>query len=125
MNRLDDPPGTSLNGAAHGELLDRVQQLRLDGQLGAAKDARPRNAPWLPWILAAALALAWAGMGLRTYRNAPADGGNLAIAPVNPSPGSVSTAGASPPFCTPVFLTPAQPPPQPVHKVCMPFGVPP
>lgn len=100
MNRLDDPPGTSLNGAAHGELLDRVQQLRLDGQLGAAKDARPRNAPWLPWILAAALALAWAGMGLRTYRNTPADSGNLAVAPGNPSPGSTST-GASTPVAAP------------------------
>ena len=96
MNRLDDPPGTSLNGAAHGELLDRVQQLRLDGQLGAAKDARPRNAPWLPWILAAALALAWAGMGLRTYRNTPADSGNLAVVPGNPSPGGTSTGAPTP-----------------------------
>ncbi len=102
MNRLDDPPGTSLNGAAHGELLDRVQQLRLDGQLGAAKDARPRNAPWLPWILAAALALAWAGMGLRTYRNAPADAGNLAaVAPGSPSPGSAPTAGTPTPVAAP------------------------
>ena len=103
MNRLDDPPGPSVNGAAHGDMLNRVQQLRLDGQLGAAKDARPRNAPWLPWILAAALALAWAGMGLRTYRNTPADGAsNLAtVAPVNSSPGNGS-ASSSP---TPVAAT--------------------
>ena len=96
MNRLDDPPGTSLNGAAHGDLLDRVQQLRLDGQLNAAKDARPRNAPWLPWILAAALALAWAGMGLRTYRNPGTGDGNLAVAPVNTTTGGAASSPGSP-----------------------------
>ena len=94
MNRLDDYPAraaASTNGAAHGELLDRVQQLRLDGQLHAAKEARPRNAPWLPWILAAALALAWAGMGLRTYRN-PGDGtGNFAAAPATPAAGTAAS----------------------------------
>jgi len=94
MNTLEDAPTRvvpSANGTAHGELLDRVQQLRLDGQLGAAKDARPRNAPWLPWILAAALALAWAGAGLRTYRN-PGNDGNFAAAPA----GGTSTAGSAP-----------------------------
>ena len=98
MNTLDDLPtrtAASANGAAHGDMLDRVQQLRLDGQLGAAKDARPRNAPWLPWVLAAALALAWAGMGLRTYR-APGSDGNFAAAPPGSPAGGLASASPSP-----------------------------
>ena len=99
---LDDLPARTTaasangaaHGAAHGDMLDRVQQLRLDGQLGAAKDARPRNAPWLPWMLAAALALAWAGMGLRTYRP-PGSDGNFAAAPTGSPAGSAASAASS------------------------------
>lgn len=87
-------PSASVNGAAHGDMLDRVQQLRLDGQLGAAKDARPRNAPWLPWVLAAALALAWAGMGLRTYR-APGSDANFAASAPPGSPAGTPAGAAS------------------------------
>ncbi len=94
-------PSASANGAAHGTMLDRVQQLRLDGQLGAAKDARPRNAPWLPWMLAAALALAWAGMGLRTYRSPGSDGNFAAAPPGSPAGTPASAASSSTPVVAP------------------------
>ena len=68
--------------AANGELVNRVQQLRLNDQLGAGKTARG-GASWLPWVLCGLMAVAWAGVGIRGYRNgafssAPATGGGTA-----------------------------------------------
>jgi multidrug resistance efflux pump len=60
---------------ANGELVHRVQQLRLNDQLGAG------GAAWLPWVLCAILALAWAGLGIRAYRT-----GAFAPAPVGAGP---------------------------------------
>ncbi len=51
----------------NGELVNRVQQLRLNSQLGSDRGGRS-GASWLPWILCLVLSLAWAGVGIRSYR---------------------------------------------------------
>ncbi len=84
--------------AVNGELRNRVQQLRLDTQLGSAKAGRGGGAAWLPWALAGVLALTWAGVGVRGYRAAPADA-NVAVAPTDGKP---ATATPSPGGTAPV-----------------------
>ena len=61
------PPTPSVNG----ELRDRVQKLRLGA--GGAKGSRAGGVAWLPWILCLAMALTWAGVAMRYYRNKPKD----------------------------------------------------
>ncbi len=51
----------------NGELVNRVQQLRLDGQLGT-DTGRRGGGSWLPWLLCALLAVSWVGVGVRYYR---------------------------------------------------------
>jgi multidrug resistance efflux pump len=62
----------------NGELVNRVQQLRLDGQLGTETGAPRRGGSWLPWLLCALLSVSWVGVGVRYYRQTgaarPADG---------------------------------------------------
>lgn len=94
-----DPP-VEANGASHHhrDMLDRVQQLRLDNQLGGAKSARTGSA-WLPWILCGILALTWSGVAIRTYRNPPAAAPGIPSAtppssPVGDSPGATPTPTA-------------------------------
>lgn len=64
--------------SANGDLRDRVQKLRLTSS--GAKGSRGGGVTWLPWLLCLALALTWAGVALRTYRNAPkeSEGGIVA-----------------------------------------------
>lgn len=57
----------------NGELKNRVQQLRLNNQLGTDRGGGRGGATWLPWILSLVLAITWAGVGIRSYRNAPAN----------------------------------------------------
>lgn len=54
--------------ARNGELKNRVQQLRLNNQLGADRGGSRGGAGWLPWILCLVLAAAWAGVGIRSYK---------------------------------------------------------
>ena len=75
-----------------GELRDRVRGLRLADQLAGAKKGGG-GATWLPWALAAGLALTWAGVGIRGYR-APADD-NAAVLPVT-SDAPVANSTATP-----------------------------
>lgn len=65
-------PTTRPAPAVNGEMLDRVQRLRLDTQLGGAKAGGGGGVTWLPWVLCLVLALSWGGVAIRTYRNAPA-----------------------------------------------------
>jgi HlyD family secretion protein len=51
----------------NGELINRVQGLRLDNQLGAAKQGSG-GASWLPWILCLIMALLWVTVGIRAYK---------------------------------------------------------
>lgn len=69
------PTEPRLNGpaSANGDLVNRVQQLRLDNQLGAGAK-RAGGGSWLPWVLCGLLAVTWAGVGVRWYKAAPADG---------------------------------------------------
>jgi multidrug resistance efflux pump len=76
---------------ANGELRNRVQQLRLDNQLGAKTGSG--GASWLPWTLCAFLALTWAGVAVRSYRAAPHD--SAAVAEPTTSPGTKTTASAA------------------------------
>jgi multidrug resistance efflux pump len=58
--------------SANGDLVNRVQQLRLDNQLGAGKSGgASRGGAMLPWVLCGLLAVTWAGVGVRSYKNAP------------------------------------------------------
>lgn len=68
------------------ELKARVQKLRIGGPSARAKGLLG-GITWLPWILCGVLALAWAGVGMRTYRNGPAvdDTAGPVAAPTNKS----------------------------------------
>lgn len=83
------PPDPKVNG----ELLTRVQKLRLDTQLGNAKTGRG-GVSWLPWVLCALLAISWATVAIRTYRNAPASS-EVASGPA-PTPAPTSSNPAKP-----------------------------
>ena len=106
MNATETEPGRP---APHlnGELLNRVQQLRLDNQLGAAKSSGGGGATWLPWVLCMFLAGTWATVAIRTYRVSPDSESNSAAATTtdtgsnptqrppsaNTSTGAASTSG--------------------------------
>jgi multidrug resistance efflux pump len=89
------PTEPRLNGPAtvSGDLVNRVQQLRLDDQLGAGKRP-PGGGSWLPWVLCALLAVTWAGVGIRWYKAAPA-GGEGAEPAAGPRPAGAA-GGAAP-----------------------------
>jgi HlyD family secretion protein len=69
----------------NGELVNRVQQLRLQNQLGADRGGRGSGASWLPWILCLVMAAAWAGVGIRSYRMPQPEAGPVATGPQQPS----------------------------------------
>jgi multidrug resistance efflux pump len=65
-NATDERP------AANGELIGRVQQLRLNNQLAATpRAARGGGAGWFPWLLCGIMAALWAAYGIKAYK-APA-----------------------------------------------------
>ncbi|MGL6072673.1 MAG: HlyD family secretion protein [Fimbriiglobus sp.] len=94
------------------EMRDRVQQLRLDDQLGGAKTARGGGAVWLPWILCLGLALTWGGVALRTYRLKP-EGSSLAVA---------ADTGSTPTTNNTNNLTPTTSGSQPTATPALPEG---
>ena len=59
--------------STNGELINRVQQLRLDDQLGRGS-GRASGGSWLPWVLCGLMAVAWVGVGVRYYRDPKAEG---------------------------------------------------
>lgn len=85
-------PTEALAPSANGELVDRVQQLRLDGQLG--KGGGGNRGSWLPWVLCGMMAVAWAGVGVRYYRT-PAPSGDASGAPGNAKAGGPGGAAPS------------------------------
>jgi multidrug resistance efflux pump len=100
MSELDtatvDPPRANRVPplpSANGELRDRVQKLRLGA--GGAKGSRGGGVTWLPWILCLALALTWAGVAMRTYRNAPKEGEVGGVVAAGPSAGGTASGGSS------------------------------
>lgn len=63
--------------SSDAQLQNRVEKLRLNNQLGqGSKPGFGSRIAWLPWMLCLFLALAWAFVGIRSYRP-PADDGNV------------------------------------------------
>lgn len=60
-------PTYAPTASANGDLVNRVQGLRLDNQIGAVKAGGGRGS-LLPWVLCAMLALSWAAVGVKWYR---------------------------------------------------------
>ena len=87
----DSHPPVSTNG----DLVNRVQQLRLNDQLGTGK--RVGGGSWVPWVLCALLALTWASVSLRGSKWAGTkadDGAAPAPAAANRPAGSGSSQQA-------------------------------
>lgn len=68
--------------STNGDLVNRVQQLRLGAQLGASKQS---GGSWLPWVLCGLLAVTWAGVGVRWYKSVDAEKPGDAAASNGPS----------------------------------------
>lgn len=64
------PPPISANSTPSAELRDRVKKLRIGGNGGKGGGGR---VAWLPWLLCAALALAWGGYAIRNYNQKGVD----------------------------------------------------
>src|SRR5580658_5076303 len=98
MGMPTEVPGAK--SSANGELINRVQQLRLDGQLGRGPGAS--RGSWLPWVLCGMMAVAWVGVGARWYKapdaskddsGAAKQAGN-SVAAANPQAGNQPTVPA-------------------------------
>jgi multidrug resistance efflux pump len=74
--------------SANGELIDRVQQLRLTPQLGAGRATGGGRGSWLPWVLCGMMAVVWAGVGVRSYKLS----GGKAEAPAGSAPAAAAPA---------------------------------
>ncbi|MBA4066518.1 MAG: hypothetical protein C0501_23000 [Isosphaera sp.] len=85
------PTRTEPDPSANGELIDRVQQLRLTPQLGAGAAGSSRGS-WLPWVLCGMMAVVWAGVGVRSYRTA-----GKADAPAGAAPAAAPAGAAAQP----------------------------
>ena len=74
----------------------RVQKLRIGAPAARGKSFLA-GVSWLPWILCGVLALAWAGVGLRSYRpgSQTDDGGPVAAPASTGGSGSTTTGGSS------------------------------
>ena len=87
--------------SANGDLVNRVQQLRLDNQVGAVKSGG--RGSWLPWVLCALLALTWAGVGVRWYKSTGTSPDDSApgLAPSGAPAASTGSGGPSAPAAAP------------------------
>ena len=94
------PPSTN------GELVNRVQQLRLQDQLGAGR-GRSRGS-WLPWVLCGMMAVAWAGVGIRMYKSPSAtdSAGAKGPAPGGAAGGTGSQPGGNKPVAEGELILP-------------------
>ena len=63
--------------STNGDLVNRVQQLRLGEHLGTS---RRSGGSWLPWVLCGLLAVTWAGVGVRWYKTAESENPGEAVA---------------------------------------------
>jgi multidrug resistance efflux pump len=85
-----------LAASTNGELADRVKQLRLDTQLGAAKGSGGHGA-LLPWVLCGLMAVTWVGVGVRWYKSAPQKDDAPGGAPTASGPAPTVPAGGAGP----------------------------
>lgn len=86
---------TETHPSANGDLVNRVQQLRLDDQLGTAK--RAGGGSWLPWTLCVLMAVSWAGVGVQWYKASGTRTDPAASPDAGPGQPSVSGPAASRP----------------------------
>ena len=91
---------SELGVSANGDLVNRVQQLRLDGQLGAGKSGGGGGS-WLPWVLCGLLAVTWVGVGVRWYKAAARNPDDAPGAAPAPAPGTGTPAATAQPGATP------------------------
>lgn len=94
MTQLDEPVALlEARPAESRELKARVQKLRIGGPGGPRGQSFLAGVSWLPWILCGVLALAWAGVGMRSYRNTgtPTD----TDGPVTPSTNKSTATGST------------------------------
>jgi multidrug efflux pump subunit AcrA (membrane-fusion protein) len=82
MNELKDSDSvaTAPHPSPNGDLRARVQKLRLGGPGQSGGGSIINRIAWLPWILCALLAITWAFVAVRAYRNSPKDDGEGAAA---------------------------------------------
>ncbi len=64
---LDMKSSVEQNGSA--VLVNRIRELQLNGKMDSGKIKNENNSSWLPWLLCLLLAISWAGVGIRNYRN--------------------------------------------------------
>lgn len=90
------PSESRLGASVNGDLADRVQQLRLDNQLGTGSGRGTSGGSLLPWILCGILAVTWAGVGVRWYKNVSqqSDAPAAPAASTGPTSGTVQTVEA-------------------------------
>ena len=72
---------SEIRTSANGDLINRVQQLRLKDDLGPA---RRSGGSLLPWVLCGLLAITWAGVGVRSSKATPTE--TSSSEPVTSSP---------------------------------------
>ena len=89
---IDKAEPVSPNGQP--SLNDRVRELVLSNRLDGGKTGKSSSSSaWLPWLLCILMAIAWAGVGIRAYKN-PGGGGN---SPSSEAVAPAQTAGAAAP----------------------------
>jgi multidrug resistance efflux pump len=85
--------GSEVRASTNGDLINRVQQLRIKDDLGSAN--RSSRGAWLPWVLCGMLAITWAGVGVRWYKTVESD--KSADAPVANGTAAPKTGGSAGP----------------------------
>lgn len=82
MNTLVEPQSGAdeANSTAqrNGEMLERVRQLRLDGNNANLK-SKGSGSNWLPWILCGVMAVLWSTVAIRSYKTSPASEDGLTV----------------------------------------------
>ncbi len=80
--------------SVNGDLVNRVQQLRLKEEVGTT---RRSGGSWLPWVLCGMLAITWAGVGVRSYKSSQSEKSSVAEpGNTNGSAGTKPAASAAP-----------------------------
>ncbi|MFO0805634.1 MAG: efflux RND transporter periplasmic adaptor subunit [Gemmataceae bacterium] len=92
-------PATDVRASANGDLVNRVQQLRLKEDVGSA---RRSGGSWLPWVLCGMLAVTWAGVGVRWYKTAEPEKA------VETAPGSAAAAPKTNAGSAPAAVAPGE-----------------
>lgn len=88
---------TDSNAAANGQpsIKERVRELQLTNRLDGAKGAKGGSSTsWLPWMLCILMALAWAGVGVRWYKNNGSGGAATASSSSNSDANPVKSKAA-------------------------------